>query len=57
MAVSEEEAKAIGEFYAAVDRLKSLQIVRSDVCVRPSHLPDPAKPGHGVHLNLSGHQF
>lgn len=30
MAVSEEEAKAIGEFYAAVDRLKSLQIVRSD---------------------------
>lgn len=28
-----------------------------EVCVRPSHLPTPAKPGHGVHLNLSGHQF
>ena len=27
------------------------------VCVRPSHLPNPVKPGHGVHLNLGGHQF
>ena len=27
------------------------------VCVRPSHLPSPAKPRHGVHLHLSGHQF
>ncbi|WP_225922816.1 transposase [Pseudomonas hamedanensis] len=27
------------------------------VSVRPSHLPNPAKPRHGVHLNLSGHQF
>ncbi|RMR00730.1 hypothetical protein ALP95_200003 [Pseudomonas savastanoi pv. glycinea] len=27
------------------------------VSVRPSHLPSPAKPRHGVHLNLSGHQF
>ncbi len=26
--------------------------------MRPaSHLPNPAKPRHGVHLNLSGHQF
>lgn len=30
MAMTEEEAQAIGEFYAAVDRLKSLKIVRSD---------------------------
>jgi hypothetical protein len=30
---------------------------RNRVCVRPSHLPSPAKPRHGVHLNLSGHQF
>ena len=29
----------------------------SEVCVRPSHLPKPDKPGHGVHLNLGGHQF
>jgi|GEM_PF-6204878 len=28
-----------------------------DVSVRPNHLPSPARPGHGVHLNLSGHQF
>jgi AbrB family looped-hinge helix DNA binding protein len=27
------------------------------VCVRPSHLPSPATPRHGVHLNLTGHQF
>lgn len=27
------------------------------VSVRPSHLPSPAKPRHGVHLDLSGHQF
>jgi hypothetical protein len=27
------------------------------VCVRRSHLPIPATPRHGVHLNLSGHQF
>ncbi|PAU56077.1 transcriptional regulator, partial [Pseudomonas sp. PICF141] len=27
------------------------------VCVRPSHLPSPSRPRHGVHLNLSGHQF
>ncbi|PIN57567.1 transcriptional regulator, partial [Pseudomonas syringae pv. actinidiae] len=25
--------------------------------VRPSHLPNPAKPRHGVHLNSGGHQF
>ena len=30
---------------------------RVSVCVRPSHLPNPVKPGHGVHLNLGGHQF
>ncbi len=29
----------------------------SIVSVRQSHLPSPAKPRHGVHLNLSGHQF
>ncbi len=29
---------------------------RTGVGVRPSHLPSSAKPGHGVHLNLSGHQ-
>ena len=28
-----------------------------NVSVRPGHLPSPAKPRHGVHLNLSGHQF
>ncbi|SDX38611.1 hypothetical protein SAMN05444064_119117 [Pseudomonas syringae] len=27
------------------------------VSVRPSHLPNPAKPRHGVHLNSGGHQF
>ncbi|RZI25827.1 transcriptional regulator, partial [Pseudomonas orientalis] len=26
------------------------------VSVRRSHLPSPARPRHGVHLNLSGHQ-
>ncbi len=26
------------------------------VCVRPSHLPNPARPQEGVHLNLSGQQ-
>ncbi|WP_338508272.1 transposase [Pseudomonas poae] len=30
---------------------------RQSVSVRPSHLPNPAKPRHGVHLNLSRHQF
>jgi hypothetical protein len=30
---------------------------RFRVCVRPSHLLNPATRGHGVHLNLSGHQF
>ncbi len=27
------------------------------VCVWPRHLPATAEPRHGVHLNLSGHQF
>lgn len=35
----------------------SLHSPRCIVCVRPSHLPSPAKPRHGVHLHLSGHQF
>ena len=35
----------------------SRSVVRALVCVRPSHLPSPVKPRHGVHLHLSGHQF
>ncbi|WP_223416373.1 MULTISPECIES: IS66 family insertion sequence element accessory protein TnpB [unclassified Pseudomonas] len=27
------------------------------VSVRPTHLPIPARPRHGVHLNLSAHQL
>jgi transposase len=30
---------------------------KASVTVRSSHLPSPTKPGHGVHLYLSGHQF
>ena len=39
------------------ERAQQLMLVHFPVCVRPSHLPSPAKPRHGVHLNLSGHQF
>ncbi|MGS2841394.1 MULTISPECIES: transposase [Pseudomonas] len=37
--------------------ISSVAISHGIVCVRPSHLPSPAKPRHGVHLHLSGHQF
>lgn len=61
--------QAIGISYSILDRMIAHDASCADaaaeffvttlmkVCVRPSHLPSPAKPRHGVHLHLSGHQF
>ncbi|CAM5430368.1 hypothetical protein SSTU70S_03508 [Stutzerimonas stutzeri] len=44
--------------YQALNERHALrQFCRPIVSVGPNHLPSPARPGHGVHLNLSGHQF
>ncbi|KWS18782.1 hypothetical protein AL065_24635 [Pseudomonas amygdali pv. ulmi] len=47
-----------GHTYALSARIEHEgKLVWINVSVRPSHLPNPAKPRHGVHLNSGGHQF